>query len=67
MKIIYLAAGRAIINHDNVVYNDFKENRDLKCDMWIELLCCESNTKTDQKTAPIFYSKKPSIPCKIRH
>lgn len=33
MKIIYLAAGRAKLNHENVVYNDIKEKRDLKGDM----------------------------------
>lgn len=32
-KIIYLASGRAILNHKNVIYNDIKENRDLRCDM----------------------------------
>lgn len=32
-KIIYLAAGRAVLNHDHVVYNDYKERRDLVCDM----------------------------------
>lgn len=33
MKIIYLASGRAILNHENVTYNDLKEKRDLQCDM----------------------------------
>ena len=33
MKVIYLAAGRAVLKHTNVVYNDYIENRDLKCDM----------------------------------
>ena len=33
MKIIYLASGRAKLSHENVIYNDTKENRDLKCDM----------------------------------
>ena len=32
-KVIYLASGRALLNYDNVVYNDCKENRELKCDM----------------------------------
>ncbi len=33
MKVIYLASGRAKLKHDNVIYNDIKEKRDLKCDM----------------------------------
>lgn len=33
MKTIYLACGRAQLNHEDVVYNDLFENRDLKCDM----------------------------------
>lgn len=32
-KVIYLAAGRAKLNYPNVIYNDYKENRDLVCDM----------------------------------
>lgn len=32
-KVIYLAAGRAKLNYPNVVYNDYKENRDLVCNM----------------------------------
>lgn len=32
-KVIYLAAGRAKLNYPNVVYNDYKEKRDLVCDM----------------------------------
>lgn len=32
-KVIYLASGRAKLNYPNVVYNDYKENRDLVCDM----------------------------------
>lgn len=32
-KVIYLAAGRAQLNHENVVYNDYIEKRDLQCDM----------------------------------
>lgn len=28
-KVIYLASGRAKLNYPNVVYNDYKENRDL--------------------------------------
>ncbi len=35
LKVIYLAAGRAKLNYDNVVYNDYKEKRDLICDMMI--------------------------------
>lgn len=33
MKVIYLASGKAKLNHNNVVYNDIKEKRDLMCDM----------------------------------
>lgn len=33
LKIIYLAAGRAKLKHKNVIYNDYKEKRDLICDM----------------------------------
>ena len=33
MKVIYLASGRAVLKYPKVVYNDFIENRDLKCDM----------------------------------
>lgn len=32
-RIIYLASGRAKLNYSNVVYNDYKEKRDLQCDM----------------------------------
>lgn len=32
-KVIYLASGRAKLNYSNVVYNDYKEKRDLQCDM----------------------------------
>lgn len=32
-KVIYLAAGRAVLNYENVIYNDYKEKRDLICDM----------------------------------
>lgn len=35
MKIIYLAAGRAVLKHKNVVYNDYIEKRDLQCDMML--------------------------------
>ena len=31
--VIYLACGRAKLKHENVVYNDLFEDRDLKCDM----------------------------------
>lgn len=34
-KVIYLASGRAKLNHPNVVYNDYKEKRDLICDMML--------------------------------
>ena len=33
MRVIYLAAGRAKLEHNNVTYNDIKEKRDLNCDM----------------------------------
>lgn len=33
MKVIYLAAGRAVLKHEGVVYNDIKEKRDISCDM----------------------------------
>lgn len=33
LKVIYLACGRAKLNYPNVVYNDYKEKRDLVCDM----------------------------------
>ena len=33
LKAIYLASGRAKLNYNNVVYNDYKEKRDLICDM----------------------------------
>ena len=33
-KVIYLASGRAMLKYQNVVYNDFKEKRDLICDMF---------------------------------
>ena len=33
LKVIYLASGRAKLNYNNVVYNDYKEKRDLVCDM----------------------------------
>ena len=32
-KVIYLAAGRAHLLYPNVTYNDYKEKRDLICDM----------------------------------
>lgn len=32
-KVIYLASGRAKLKYPNVVYNDYKEKRDLVCDM----------------------------------
>lgn len=32
-QVIYLAAGRAKLNYPNVIYNDYKEKRDLVCDM----------------------------------
>lgn len=32
-KVIYLASGKAQLKYSNVVYNDYIENRDLKCDM----------------------------------
>lgn len=35
LKVIYLASGRAKLNHPNVVYNDYKEKRDLICDMML--------------------------------
>lgn len=34
-KVIYLASGRAKLKYPNVVYNDYKEKRDLICDMLI--------------------------------
>lgn len=33
LKVIYLASGRAKLNYKNVIYNDYKEKRDLICDM----------------------------------
>lgn len=33
LKVIYLASGRAKLKYPNVVYNDYKEKRDLVCDM----------------------------------
>lgn len=33
MRAIYLAAGRASLKYSNVTYNDYKEQRDLVCDM----------------------------------
>lgn len=35
MKIIYLAAGHAVLNNDNVTYNDYYIKRDLVCDMLV--------------------------------
>lgn len=32
-KVIYLASGRAKLKYPNVIYNDYKEKRDLVCDM----------------------------------
>lgn len=32
-KVIYLASGRAKLNYPYVTYNDYKEKRDLVCDM----------------------------------
>lgn len=32
-KIIYLASGKAVLNHDHVIYNDYYVRRDLVCDM----------------------------------
>ena len=33
MRVIYLAAGKAKLKYDNVVYNDLDVKRDLQCDM----------------------------------
>lgn len=33
MKVLYLAAGKAKLNYENVIYNDLLVERDLKCDM----------------------------------
>lgn len=33
MNVIYLAAGRAVLNYPKVIYNDYIEKRDLQCDM----------------------------------
>lgn len=33
MKVLYLAAGKAVLKYNNVIYNDLIIKRDLQCDM----------------------------------